>query len=153
MLLYVAFIGLASVAMLNPTRLVSSLYFTGGVGVIAFTAVASILGSANVRRFYVSFSIACSIYLFVSIGGGLGSNSPLLLTQVLFYEIDGIFPPHYHGLQPPTIALGGTPPATQKPEFQTEDMLIIWHVVWSIVLGEIAGLLSAHLCRQPKIAG
>lgn len=143
--LYTTLACFAIAGFAQPTVTVASSIFTFSLIVLSAQIVASFICDQERRSYHIGFSAICALYLWVAMVSRNNGNENLLLTQRLFYEIEGLFPLHEYV----------TPLLTYMPYhmpsqnlFRTEQLFAIWHSIWSVFLGEVAGVISYELNRH-----
>lgn len=145
--LYTTLACFSAAAFALPTVTVASSVYTLSLIVLSVQMVASFVRDHERRSYHIGFAVTCALYLWIAMGSRNGDNNYLLLTQRLFYGLEGFFPLHESGFPPPP-SIGERYQMPSESSFRTEHLLAIWHSTWSVVVGEVAGLISYGVTRH-----
>ena len=144
---YVTFACIAAAGFANPTLIVASCFYTLAVAFVAANMIASFASCDRRRTFHISVGIASAVYLWIAMEPGYDGNNHFLVTERLFYAMEGILPHHESGFPPPP-PIGTPAQMPSESSFHTEHLLAVWHATWSIAIGEMAGLVTFHLTNR-----
>jgi hypothetical protein len=158
LLLHLLLLAIGFAALRYPAVYFASAIYSGTLCLVAINAILACTRVRRRRDFHISFAIASSLYLFAALNSRDSEYKHLLGTQQLFHAVEEYFPTHdiEYPVPPPaipTLVPGRVAERDSPVPFRTDHLLAIWHCIFAVALGEIAGLVVVTLKQQEQPSG